>query len=133
MNKNTDESILFIDKRCPVCHKPNFIPSNTPYGTLFICSNSECRNVLRFEQTRSGTRLRTINKNTKAYKKDTWNSIQKARHKYNLLKDVYTKKQTEKMQLVEKINSIDREIDKINGNMESLESQIHLKMDTVLR
>ena len=118
---------LIIDKRCPVCHKANYISSETPFGTRWTCTNPECRSVLIYEQTRQGIRLRSEKQLQVAHKKDIFISMKKLRYEYNSLKNQLTNKHNERDELINKLAIIDNELNAINNNMETLEHQIHLK------
>lgn len=120
-----------IDKRCPICHKANYISASTPNGTPLICTNPECRIHLVYEQTRKGMRLCSDKHIHTSHKKDVLISIKKMRYKHKTLKNELTRKQEERKEIIKKINIIDKELNGIKNNIESLESQIYLKFESL--
>ena len=97
------------------------------FGTHLKCTNPECGAKLIYEQTCRGTRLRSEIQLLNSHKKDTLILIREMRYKHSSLKHELTKKRIERNELVEKLVTIDNELNAINTNMEQLESQIYLK------
>lgn len=120
-----------IDKRCPICHKANYISASASIGTHWTCTNPECRANLIYEQTRRGYRLRSENETPTSHRKDILDSIKKMRYKHKTLKNELTRKQEERNEMFKKINIIDNELSTIKNNIENLESQIYLKFENL--